>query len=116
MVPNWDLSPDARVANKADFGMFERDNPWDTEFPVAADAPVIEGQWRELPPEEEAYCQENNWRCVITFKSVDKFEKPFPIKESILSDDPRKGMFLHGARFTEEQIDSILEAAEDYQG
>jgi len=75
----------------------------------------VERLW-ELPPEEEAYCQENNWRCVVTFKSLNKFKKPFPIKESILSDDPRKGMFLHGARFTEEQIDAILEAAEDYQG
>ena len=75
----------------------------------------VEQLW-ELPPEEEAYCQENNWRCALTFKSLFSFENPYPIKESILSEDTRKGSFLHGARLPESQVDTILEAAEDYQG
>jgi hypothetical protein len=74
----------------------------------------VEMLW-EMSPEEEAYCKENNWRCALTFKSLFSYEKPYPIKESILADDPRKGSFLHGARLTEEQVDTILEAAEDYQ-
>lgn len=75
----------------------------------------VEMLW-ELPPEEEAYCKEHNWKCALTFKALFSYEKPYPIKESILADDPRKGSFLHGARLTEDQVDAILEAAEDYQG
>lgn len=75
----------------------------------------VEMLW-ELPPEEEAYAKEHGWRCVLTFKPLVRFERPYPIKESILADDPRKGSFLHGARLTEDQVDAILEAAEDYQG
>ena len=75
----------------------------------------VEMLW-ELPPEEEAYAKEHNWKCALTFKTLFRFEKPYPIKESILADDPRKGRLLHGARLTEDQVDAILEAAEDYQG
>ncbi|UCH57850.1 MAG: hypothetical protein JSV18_02810 [Candidatus Bathyarchaeota archaeon] len=74
----------------------------------------VEHLW-ELPPEEEAYCMENNWKCAITFKSLFKYNKPYPIKESILADDPRKGSFLHAVRLTEDQVDAILEAAEEHQ-
>ena len=59
----------------------------------------------ELSPEEEAYCQENNWKVVITFKGL-----------TFLAGDPRKGSFLHGARLSEQQTDDILEAAEELQG
>jgi len=55
-------------------------------------------------------------RCALSFKTLRKFEDPYPIKESILAEDPRKGSFLHDARLTEEQMDTILEAAEDYPG
>jgi len=75
----------------------------------------VEMLW-ELPPEEEAYAKEHGWRCALTFKALFRFGKPYPIRESILADDPRKGRLLHGARLTEEQVDAILEAAEDYQG
>ncbi len=74
----------------------------------------VEMLW-EMSPEEEAYCKENNWKCAITFKTLISYMKPYPIKESILADDPRKGSFLHGVRLTESQINTILEAAEDYQ-
>ena len=75
----------------------------------------IEMPW-ELPPEEEAYCREQGWKSALSFKTLFKFERPYPIKKSILTDDPRKGRTLHGARLSEEQVDAILEAAEDYQG
>jgi hypothetical protein len=74
----------------------------------------VEMLW-ELSPEEEAYCRENNWRCALTFKALNGFERPYPIKESILAEDPRKGSFLHGARLTEDQVDEILDAAEAHQ-
>lgn len=74
----------------------------------------VEMLW-ELPPEEEAYCRENNWKCALTFKALNGFEKPYPIKESLLAEDPRKGSFLHGARLNEDQVDAILDAAEEYQ-
>jgi hypothetical protein len=73
----------------------------------------VEQLW-ELPPEEEAYCKENNWKCALTFKDLFKFPKPYPIKESIIGSDPRKGSFLHGARLTEKQVDTILETAKKY--
>jgi len=74
----------------------------------------VEHLW-ELSPEEEAYCRENNWKCALTFKALNRFERPYPIKESLLSEDPRKGSFLHAARLTEDQMDALLDAAEDYQ-
>ena len=74
----------------------------------------VEHLW-ELSPEEEAYCRENNWKCALTFKALNRFERPYPIKESLLADDPRKGSFLHAARLTEDQVDALLDAAEDYQ-
>jgi len=75
----------------------------------------VEHLW-ELSPEEEAYCQENNWKIVITFKALTRFKNPYPIKDTFLADDPRKGSFLHGARLSEEHTDDILEAAEELQG
>ena len=73
----------------------------------------VEMLW-EMPPEEEAYAREHGWRCALSFKTLLRFEKPYPIKKSILADDPRKGRTWHGARLTEDQVDAILEAAEDY--
>jgi hypothetical protein len=75
----------------------------------------IELLW-ELPPEEEAYCRENNWKCALTFKALNRFEKPYPIRESLLAEDARKGSFLHGARLKEDEVDAILDAAKIYQG
>jgi hypothetical protein len=75
----------------------------------------VEMLW-ELLPEEEAYCRENNWKCALTFKALNRFEKPYPIKESILAEDARKGSYLHGARLKGEEVDEILDAAETYQG
>ena len=74
----------------------------------------VEMLW-ELTPEEESYCRENNWKCAFTFKALNRYNKPYPIKQTLLKDDPRKGAFLHGARLTEDQVDQILEAAEEFQ-
>ncbi|NQT08750.1 hypothetical protein HQ586_06710, partial [Candidatus Bathyarchaeota archaeon] len=49
------------------------------------------------------------------FKALNRFERPYPIKESLLSEDPRRGSFLHAARLTEDQVDALLDAAEEYQ-
>ena len=75
----------------------------------------VEHLW-ELSPEEEAYCQENNWKVVISFKALNRFMNPCPIKATFLAGDPRKGSFLHVARLSEQQTDDILEAAEELQG
>jgi len=75
----------------------------------------VEMLW-EMTPEEEEYSREHGWRCALGFNALLKFDKPYPIDESILRDDRRKGRYLHGARLSEEEVDEILEAAEDYQG
>ena len=75
----------------------------------------VEMLW-EMTQEEEYYCRENNWRCALTLKPLIRFKKPYPIKETFLADDPRKGIFLHGAQLVEGKVDEILEQAEDYQG
>ena len=77
-------------------------------------ADKVEMLW-EMTPEEENYCRENNWKCAITFKPLIRFTKPFPIKQTFLAGDKRKGSFLHGALLHEDQVDEILEAAEEYQ-
>jgi hypothetical protein len=74
----------------------------------------VEMLW-EMTPEEEEYSKGHSWRCSLTFRGLTRLETPYPIKESILKEDKRRGMLLHGAMLTEEQVDAILEAAEDYQ-
>ena len=74
----------------------------------------VEMLW-ELTPEEETYCRENNWKCSLSFKAMEQYKNPYPIKQTFLAADPRKGAFLHGARLTEQQVEEILEKAEDYQ-
>jgi len=44
-----------------------------------------------------------------------QFKNPYPIKQTLLAADPRKGAFLHRARLTEQQVDEIPEETEDYQ-
>ena len=72
----------------------------------------IDMPW-ELPKEEEEYCRSNGWKCAILFKTLRRFKEPLPLKETFLKGDPRKGRFLHGISLTVDQIDSILEAAEE---
>jgi hypothetical protein len=70
----------------------------------------------ELPTDEKAYCEEHGWKCAIVFKELYRFDPPYPIKESILKDDPRRGRYLHGARLPWDMVSSILESAKDYMG
>jgi len=74
----------------------------------------VEMLW-EMTPEEEDYSRGNGWKCGLTLRGLTRFTRPFPIKESILRDDKRKGSFLNGIKIREDQVDSILEAAENYQ-
>jgi len=74
----------------------------------------IDMPW-ELPDKERQYCKENGWRCVLVFKNLVRFEEPLPLKKTSLKEDRRKGKFLHGVSLTVDQIDSIIEAAEDLQ-
>jgi hypothetical protein len=39
----------------------------------------------------------------------------YPLKEPLLSEDFRKGNFLHASHLKEDQVDAILDAAEEYQ-
>ena len=75
----------------------------------------VEMLW-EMPPEEEDYSRGHGWKCGLTLRGLTKFATPYPIRESCISSDPRRGAFLNGAKLTEDQVDTILEAAEDYQG
>jgi hypothetical protein len=74
----------------------------------------IDMSW-ELQDKEREYCKANGWKCVLVFKNLIGFEEPLPLKKTFLKDDKRKGKFLHGVPLTVDQIDSILEAAEDLQ-
>jgi hypothetical protein len=73
----------------------------------------VEMLW-EMTPEEEDYCRENKWRCALNFQPLVKFEKPIPIKDTVLADDERKGSYLHGALISEQIVDSILKQAEEF--
>ena len=103
---NWKRGTPILLAKKTDVG---------DSFLGYGITDKVEMLW-EMPPEEENYCRENNWRCALTLKPLIRFNRPYPIKETFLADDPRKGSFLHGALLVEGKVDEILEQAEDYQG
>jgi len=67
----------------------------------------------ELPKEEQEYCGSYGWKCAILFKTLKRCEEPLPLKKTFLKGDSRKGRFPHGFSLTVEQIDSLLEAAEE---
>ena len=74
----------------------------------------VEYLW-EMVPEEETYAKEHGWRVGLTLRAATRFKTPLLIKNSILKEDKRKGAFLHGAKLTEDQIDALLEQAEEIQ-
>ncbi|MFP3950929.1 MAG: hypothetical protein ACLFVP_02125 [Candidatus Bathyarchaeia archaeon] len=69
----------------------------------------------EMSPEEKDYCLRNNWRCALSFDELKRFPRPFPIKRSLLAEDPRKGSYLHGVKLSWKVINHILEDADAYQ-
>ena len=73
----------------------------------------VEMLW-EMTPDEEEYCRDNGWKCALTFRGLTRLQEPVPIRETVLSGDRRTGSFLHGAKLTEDQVDSIIEAAEEH--
>ena len=75
----------------------------------------VEMLW-EMLPEEEDFSRGHGWKCGLTLMGLTRFQHPYPIGKSCLSTDPRPGAFLNGARLTEDQVDSILEAADEYEG
>ncbi|MCW4049501.1 MAG: hypothetical protein NWE89_07160 [Candidatus Bathyarchaeota archaeon] len=105
IMRNWKIGTPILLAKKTEVG---------DSFLGYGITDKVEMLW-EMTPEEENYCRENKWKCALTFKPLIRFDKPLPIKATFLADDKRKGSFLHGAMLNEEQIDTILEAAEDYQ-
>ena len=105
IMRNWKRGTPILLAKKTDVG---------DSFLGYGITDKVEMLW-EMTPEEENYCRENNWRCALTLKPLIRFNKPYPIKETFLADDPRKGSFLHGAMLVEVKVDEILEQAEDYQ-
>jgi len=74
----------------------------------------LENLW-EMTPEEETYAREHGWKIGLHFSNLVKFPKPLPIKETIMASDKRRGAFLHGAMLNEDQVDAILEKAEEIQ-
>jgi hypothetical protein len=105
IMRNWKRGTTILLAKKCDEG---------DSFLGYGVAERVEMLW-EMSPEEEQYCKENNWKCAISFEPLITFMKPYPIKLSILSDDKRKGMYLHGIKIHEGTVNSIIEAAEQYQ-
>ena len=105
IMRNWKRGTTIFLAKKCDEG---------DSFLGYGVAERVEMLW-EMSPEEEQYCKENNWKCAISFEPLISFMKPYPIKLSILSDDKRKGMYLHGIKIHEGTVNSIIEAAKQYQ-
>ena len=75
----------------------------------------IEMLWG-MPPRKEDYSRVRGWKCGLTFRGPMRFAKPYLNGKSSLSIDSRRGAFLNSAKLAEEQVYSILEAAEDSQG
>jgi hypothetical protein len=74
----------------------------------------VEYLW-EMTPEEEEYAKEYNWKIGLTLMGATRFRTPLLIKNSLLKDDKRKGAYLHGAKFSEDTINALLEQAEEIQ-
>ena len=74
----------------------------------------IEHLW-EMTPADEDYAKEHNWKLGLTLRGATRFRTPLLIKNSLLKDDKRKGIYLHGAKLSEDTIDALLEQAEAAQ-
>lgn len=101
IMRNWKRGTPILLAKKTDAG---------DSFLGFGIVDKVEMLW-EMPPEEENYCRDNNWRCALQLKPLIRFNKPYPLKETFLADDPRKGSYLHGALLREREVEEILEQA-----
>jgi len=66
----------------------------------------------DLSEDERHMCEEHGWKRAIEFQYVKRFEKPLPIKETVLKGTKLRGRFLHGLQLGREQVDSIISRAE----
>lgn len=67
----------------------------------------------ELSGEERRECEKYGWKKAIEFKYVKEFEKPLPIKETLLKDLKLRGKYFHGLSLKKEQLNSIISKAEN---
>ncbi len=74
----------------------------------------IEHLW-EMTPADEVYAKEHGWKLGLTLRGATRLGTPLLIKNSLLKDDKRKGAFLHGAKLSEETINTLLEQVEEIQ-
>lgn len=66
-----------------------------------------------LSEDERSMCRRMGWRGAIIFENLFKFDPPLPIKETILRYSKAKGKYLHGFSLLSEEVDSILNRAEE---
>ncbi|MDH5771099.1 MAG: hypothetical protein OEZ25_07430, partial [Candidatus Bathyarchaeota archaeon] len=69
----------------------------------------------ELSEEERRECEKRGWKKAIELKYIIRFDKPLPIKETFLKSSKLRGRSLHGFPLNKEQLDSIINKAEQLQ-
>jgi hypothetical protein len=69
----------------------------------------------ELSDEEQRECEKHRWKKALDFKYVLKFDKPLPIKATVLKDSKIRGRFLHGLSLNRQELDSIIGQTERFQ-
>jgi hypothetical protein len=62
--------------------------------------------------EERSECDKYGWKKAIEFRYVKEFERPLPLKETVLKDMKIRGRLLHGFPLNKAQIESIMNQAE----
>ncbi|MEM3578615.1 MAG: hypothetical protein QXL54_00110 [Candidatus Bathyarchaeia archaeon] len=67
----------------------------------------------ELTNEEQTECEVWGWRKAIEFKYIVRFDKPLPLKETFLKDSRLRGKYLHGLSLKAEQLNALINRAED---
>jgi len=66
----------------------------------------------ELSEQDKYECERGGWRRAIEFKYVKQFDKPLPIKDTVLKGSKLRGRYFHGLRLGENQLDALLAQAE----
>jgi hypothetical protein len=69
----------------------------------------------ELSDEERRECENHGWKKALEFSYVVEFKSPLPIRETFLRDSKLRGRYFHGLQLNREQLDSILQQAENLQ-
>jgi hypothetical protein len=74
---------------------------------------VIERACQQNELAEEDKVEPGKWKTALVFKYVLRFEKPLPIKKTFLKEPKFRGRYSHGLGVSKEQIDSVLNRAEE---